>query len=511
MLLSSELFLDSILLLINENSDASKKTVNDLIAIYEKESKTNTTLDNELTKFYIRLLKVIINDSLTKKNEDELRLALLKFKSDKALSTRRDIFDLLNDTFSSKEDMSVRNLQKLAERLQNTLLWYTVNGILRKAYTNLNKAADATNPTNQRALLQKIREQSVEIDKAYREADPEGGSDGAAEQINFSDKSSIQKALTKFKDRTVKGVLKMGLQGLNMMCGAHGGLVLGESVVFNALSHNYKSGILMSCAKWIAMYNTPPMDPEGRKPCILFFSLENEAHQNMMDMFKTTYETTYQRSSGDLTDEEIINYIYEIFNQCGYEIIIERYQPSNFGFTDLVRRIEYFESCGYRVVATVIDYMNNMKKGNDDRNSNAGNHLLVKELYSAVCNYMKNKAITLITAHQLNRDALKLKSQGYTDIVKRFGGDHLADSLDVQREVDLEIYMHKEYDHQGNPYLTFNRGKHRYVNNTPDAHKYFAYPFTKYGIVDDINGPPGFTRNIYQNADTADSTEALIF
>ena len=50
----------------------------------------------------------------------------------------------------------------------------------------------------------------------------------------------------------------------------------------------------------------------------------------------------------------------------------------------------------------------------------------------------------------------------------------------------------------GVKYLTVNRTKRRYDNKTPEACKYFAYPFIgEFGIMDDFDKAPQWERNIY--------------
>lgn len=501
MLLSSELFLDCILLLIHDNSDSIKDAILEIIEIFENDAKTNTTLDDEITRFYIRVVKAIIQNNVTKADQTELKMILLKFKSDKAVSGHREIFDLLLETFTAPDRLSNDKLHALSLKIQNTLIWHKTNKKVRTMFGQLNRAADMLNPVHQQAALQDLLAAANEVSSIFTSTSMvDTSAEGMVEKVDFSDLESIGEAIVKHKERTVKGVSKFGLQGLNLMFWPHGGATQGESIVFNALSHNYKSGILMSVAKWIALYNTPPKDPEGKKPLILFFSLENEAYQNTMQLFRQHYETTHLKSSKELTDEQVKLFIYEWFNERGYTLIIERWLPSDFGFLELVKRVTYYENTGYRVHTIIIDYMNTMKKSGPEngKTSDGGtNHLAVRALYSATCNFTKSKGITLFTAHQLNRKAYELANSGVINVVKKFSPEHLADSMDVQREVDTAVYMYIEKNHSGDPYLTFYLSKRRYVDGIPERVKYTAYKFTQWGILDDVNGTPGFVRDIY--------------
>lgn len=491
MLLTPDLFLECITLVIQDSTGKASALVMQLTDLYESESRTGAlSAEDELIRFYIRMLKTILINKTSKETPDELRMILLKFKSDPTLAQREEIYNLLHDTFMSQEKMTKSRRDTLLAHVTNTLSWFQINRKIKMVNGAMWRASDLIDPDDQQNELQRVREllkESIQVsDAAYLKEEAKG----LIEQINFSKKEDVKNGLGKFNERNVKGVLKMGLQGLNKMCGEHKGLVRGESVVFNALSHNYKSGILVSIAVWTAIYNVPTN--ADKKALIYLVSLENEAHQNLMDAFRHHYHLRTGKAPIGLSDDEISDWICDFFSQNGFELIVERYMPSEFGAQEYENRINYFESIGYEVYLAAIDYMNNMKKENEQRD------LAVRSLYRRMCSFNSSKGVTMVTAHQLNRKAQELVSSGITNAVKRFSSDMLTDSSDVQREVDLAVYMNIEKNHLGQKYLTFNRDKHRYVNNTPEAHKYFAYPFEgEMGIVDDVLAKPRYTRDIF--------------
>ena len=255
----------------------------------------------------------------------------------------------------------------------------------------------------------------------------------------------------------------------------------------------------MSVPAWIASYNTPtPTAAEaGKIPLILLISLENEAYRNFIWMYRHFWETLHKKSSDHLTNDEIKEWTYATFNARGYKLIIERHKPAEFNYPRFVETIVYFESQGYYIVLVSVDYVNLMAKDGLPAEAGARNDLAVRALYSAMCNYTKTKGITFASAHPLKREAEALAASGVANAVKRFNKSHIADSFDVAREVDLEIVVHIERNLDGTPYLTMFRWKHRYVDDTPLAHQYCAYPFYPEGIRDDIGGEPGYVTDIY--------------
>ena len=261
----------------------------------------------------------------------------------------------------------------------------------------------------------------------------------------------------------------------------------------------------MSFAKWIVMHNKPYVDPDRPGiPTVLFITLENEANENIMWWFESMYVASHGRPPEGLSDDEIVDLVYDFFQHSGYDLIIERKLGPDFGYDEYVQMYERYQKAGHRILVTIIDYMNMMKKTINGKEGRSD--LALRDLYNKMCNFNKNRMTTQISAHQLNRDAARLVV-GATNVVKKFNDSHYADGMDVGREVDMEIFIHIERNNQGVPYLTMMRGKHRYVNDTPDKDKYCAYKFDEYGIPDDIDEAESrVVKNIY----AADASEEEI-
>jgi len=504
MLMSPDLFLDCILFIINDNTDQSRILVRELIMLFEIDARNNSTIDHDIARFYIRILKAIMDTGVSKKNPDELRIILLKFQSDAVLSKRGEIYQLLNATFMSTELMTPEKRQSYVDRIQNVLIMNRCNKMARSFYGTLAKAGDMINPLDQIAELRKLTGIAKEVETAFENTASTTSSGGRSliERIDLSDKTSMQAGLQKHKEMAVTGVMKLGLQGLNRMLGKRGGLARGESMAFYALPHHYKSGMLMSITGWIALYNAPALAPEdiGKKALVLLISLENEAYQNFVWMFRHFYQTINQMTSDHLTDDQVTTWTYEAFSAKGYTLIIERHLPSKFNYPQFVETIEMFENSGFAVVLASVDYPNLMAKDGISSEPAGRHDLAVRALFSALCNYTKTKGITFVGAHPLNREAKKLASSGITNVVKRLDTNQLADSFDVTREIDVEVFVHIERNLEGTSYLTMQRGKHRYVDDTPVAHQYCAYRFHPvFGIRDDVELSPEYITDIYSD------------
>lgn len=513
MLMSPDLFLDCILYIINDKTEQSRNLVRELVNLYETDARNNATIDNDIVRFYIRIIKTIMDTGVSKQNPDELRMILLKFQSDAVLSKRTEIYKLLNDTFMSTELLTEEKRLQYFERIQNVLIMYRCNKMAGKFYGALAKAGDMINPFDQIKELRKLSGIAKEVETAFDDT-KSSSSQGISliDKIDLSDKESMKVGLDKYKERAVSGVVRLGLQGLNRILGKRGGLTRGESLVFYALPHHYKSGMLMSVAGWIALYNTPVLNREdaGKKALVLLISLENEAYQNFVWMFRHFYQTINQMSSDHMTDEQVTDWTYTAFSAKGYSLIIERHLPSKFNYPQFVETVERYENSGYVVVTACLDYPNLMAKDGITAEPAGRPDLAVRALFSALCNYTKTKGITFVGAHPLHRDAKKIAASGIVNVVKRLDTSHLADSFDVAREIDVEIFIHIERNLEGAVYLTMQRGKHRYVDDTPIAHQYTAYRFHPiYGISDDLLLQAEFVSDIYSDPRSSEGMHGI--
>ncbi len=511
MIITADLLLDVIFLLLNDNSTRNQQATLELIKLYGDDNKAMQSSDSDLIQFYIRVIQRLISENIDKSDEQIVRTFMLKFKSDPAYDRNREVMDLLQDAVTSRNTMDSDQLRKLYNRIQTVLLWHHTNQILRRNFSKLNRASELSTSEAQQAELMSVLQSSEDMQSLLNKTINTGSISQGVDMVNMMDRNSIKASLNKYKARNVSGRLRTGLQGLNLMLGSAGGFVAGESVTFNALPHMYKSGILVSCAIWSVMCNIP-VAPDGLKPMIYVASLENEAFQNMFWAFRQRYSSTTGNPPDGLTDGQIEDWLYDHFSKSGCVLIIERHLPHAFGFNEFMARVSYWRQQGFFIVQAVVDYANLMNKTSDDKSaSRGGRDLAVRDLFSKLCNFTKNLGMIFITAHPINREGMKSISN-QTNMVKRLGPEHLADSVDVEREVDVSIYMHLESNSANTRFLTMRINKHRYVDDTPEAHKYCAYPFTRagVGILDDIDKDPMYTRDIYAVEYENNSTHSVV-
>jgi len=486
MVLNYKIFLDLLMILIQNKTEDTLIMIDEVIDIFNE--NRFSIRDESSVLFLISLINEIREIDLTfKDNKADILALYQKRKADPVLKTNDDLRESLETILTN--EMSANTLLNSIQRIRNFILWTKCNRFVSKMYASLKESSKTENVLTQKNHLANILTTINDLKESLKIVDV--NKTKFIERINFDNRKDIVDAFAKYKERKIDFCFKTGLQGLNKMYGKRNGPTLGESSVFCGLPHQYKSGMLMSFAKWAVHYNTVPKSINNKKPMILFITLENEAFENMIWWFEKLYQIISEQPPPDtMTDNEIVDFIYKYFEKNDYTFVIERYLPETFGYNDYVELIESYERAGYRIFMSIIDYLQCMNLRNDSgvnfSSTNTQNHLLIKDLFSKMCNYNKSKGISLITAHQLNREAARIVSTGVPYAVKRFNGIHLAYSADVEREPDFLAYINIEKNQKGESFLTVSRGKHRYVDDTPESDKFFAYKFDKYGIPDDV-------------------------
>ncbi len=492
--ITTDIFLDALGLLVQSPDSVSVDLVDQLIQIYAEEKKTNTALDNNLIQKFINALDQLKRLPATADGKREKKSLIIKFLSDPVVVQDTFIHGTLKELFSGFEDTIDETYISRAQRqIQQSVLWHRCNKHVKQMWNKLSGCNSTSDLDKQELYINDIINHARGILEITETG--ERLKKGAVERIDFSNKESIQKSLQLYKEREVTNVMKTGLQGLNRMLGKRGGFALGESVCIYALLHNFKSGLLMTIARGLVCYNKPPVNLKGI-PTVLFISLENEANRNMMWLYKTAYENLKMAPAGEVSDEEIVEFVHEYYNRRGYKLFIERWAGNKFGYEEYIELIESYEAQGHSIVAAIVDYANKMKK-ESRRGEGKREDLLVTELFENICTYSKTRGITFITAHQLNREAMRLLLIEKTNSVKKFSAAFAANSIGASQEIDLELFIHLEKNQHGQKFLTMQRGKHRYVDDTPEKHQYCAYMFSKFGIGDDLEGEAKFYEDIY--------------
>jgi len=325
-------------------------------------------------------------------------------------------------------------------------------------------------------------------------------------KVDFSDPESIAETLKKAQEsESAEGVLKTGLQGINDALGING-YRRGGSYNYGALTHNYKTGILLDHCRWLPIYNKPFMWDANKRPMILRVSFENKVEQDVPLIFKSLWEAEHKQKI-DLKDVNIVEaakYIQERMAVNGYHFEMLCYDPNNMSVWDLITIIDGYIAEGYEIHAVIIDYLELITK-----TGSAGTRAdeRIVHAFETLRNHCFPKGVTQINAHQLSTEAQQLSREGTSNFaVKVSTGGWYMNCKSLHTKLDGEFLMHI-HTIGDEKYLTFAKGKDRTDNGkVPVRRRSFAYKFEYYGgINDDFHEEK--SKAIYEWSQVAQSTD----
>ena len=493
--ISPDFFLEVLCLTIYDDTLESTKLAKAAVDIYELDIRGKIAVDDELTKLYTRMIREIVTTDIDLSNPGEVSKLLLQFQNNNEVMKDETILTKIKEIIEGRENVSIRRITNMRKKVKNWVVWAKSSSNIRRMFTKINQCSNASDEDRQDMLLNDVLEASRDLAKAFEST--ANGEDATLDFIDISCIDSIKQGLNKHKKKKANKGYQVGLQGLERMFGENKGPLPGEFIGIAALSHNYKSGLLMDFARWMVTLNEP-RNTDGNTPCVVFISLENEVHENMMQWFKTAYINIFKKEPLGLSDEETIKQVYEIYNKKGIKLLVYRKVGELFGYEDWAAlHIQLMEQ-GYHIMASILDYITPMKL----EDSGVFEAKKIQRLCHKMKTFADQNGITVITAMQLGTLGMDLARSGQTNVVGRFTSAHLAECKSARQEFDVFIYSHIEKNHLDIPYLTLCIDKHRYVNNTPEEHKRVGYKFRgKLGILNDIHGKDKSVRDIYTDDD----------
>lgn len=293
------------------------------------------------------------------------------------------------------------------------------------------------------------------------------------------------------KENDGSRTIKMPWQAMNRM--TRGGLRLGQLTTVGGLAHNNKTGVSLSMFISGCIFNNPKnlQTDQKKKPLMLLISFEDDMLIVLFNLYILLKENLENVKITDedkqrLSSREAAEYVYKTLSNTGYDIKIVRADSSTWSYAEIQSCVLQFESQGYEIHLTLIDYLN---LANKNGLSHSRADADIQELFRRTKNFFAAKNIALLTPVQLSPDAMELKRQGNKMLAMQISdGSYYEGCRGLSREPELELFVDIVKDN-GRKYQTFARGKHRGQNDTPEEHKFFILEFQKIGGLRwDVNG-----------------------
>lgn len=311
--------------------------------------------------------------------------------------------------------------------------------------------------------------------------------------------SSVTDIVNKLKDKSRK--FTTGLRALNGILSP--GFMSGRLYMFLARTGNFKSGLLLSIAKWFKTlnYKVSPRRNLDAIPTVLLITTENSIAETVARLFAMVVpgEDMEQMSPIQVINELKTTGGMTINTENRVNIRIEYRNDREIDTNDIYGMIEDIEMGGAEVIALIVDYIKRIRAA---ESGHGEERIELKNCSSELKNLAENLDIPVITAMQINRAGNQLveqaMSQSKEDLAKFMGATNVANCWDLIENSDwvciINIEKHKE---TGQYYLTFKLVKIRYADKS-EGRTYFNQPFAdndKIRLLEDVMLPQSLAIN----------------
>ena len=461
-----------------ENKNSTRELITNILAIYKPmDSFAITGGEQESTEK--------IRDYLLECLDEEIlnREIILQNLSDiLKTSTRRDT---AIDMFKMVEEDDNKNIiRALENELNNKIYIYRIKKTLNGyTYDFDKKFKSGMSPDD---MLSKIIEELTILTKNIKNKD-----DAIVNEVDLDNVENVSKVFQVVKETNeAEGFkFKLGLRALNKI--TNNGYKDSEFVIWNALQHNYKSGMLASSLIGIARYNKPIMTDPSKIPLLLYVSLEDDLDILFEFLYRQMYYTDnkVKADMSNTSKEEMSKYVKDKLQETGFKVKFIRVDPSDWSYSSFFSLIEKYEKDGFELKTVILDYLSLIPTVGCVATGAVGSDL--RDLYRRVRNFFAKRKCLFISAHQLSPDAQMINRENLTGEVflNRIMGKGFFDgSKKLSQEMDLELYAYK-FTQNNKDYLAIGKGKHKgsKVMKSTDKLAIIPFPENLEPIPDDIN------------------------
>lgn len=483
------LFLSKIIMLIYRSRELGIDSYDSLIETSLHSMRVTNKDDGFLSENMTKKMMEFIFELLEK--HEPINLDSLLLSLEVMLENDPKLFNIISRSLS--KELEEKEIKSVVRSLCGEIAVYNKE---QQLLSIINRMSYDTkfNKMNIGDVFKYVREAIGEMEPlttgAIGEKDP-----AIVREVRFGNKDEIESVFKDVRKQVnMEAVYMTGWQGLNRM--TQGGLRPGEAVGVGALQHKYKTGSTLSMFLQLLRYNKPILRPEdeGKKPLAIRISLEDALENN----FQFAYQYLKANDGQVMKPKEIeaidvgemAEYVNEELTKTGFEVIMIRVNPTEWGFAELFNYILSLEAEGYTIRICMIDYLLMLQTTGCNQ---AGHGVDKRDLLRRVRNFFSARGTLFVTPLQLSSEAMDKLRNGVSDgrFLKEIAGmNYTADSKQLSQEFDLELYCHLAWANNIK-FLCLGRGKHRLPTEIEkEEWKFCYYPFPgpNIPVLEDVKG-----------------------
>jgi hypothetical protein len=303
------------------------------------------------------------------------------------------------------------------------------------------------------------------------------------------------------RENSLEGIMKSGIQGLNIALNPDGGFRRGKMYMIEALTNRGKSLATSHMVASIGLYNKPMLRDKAKIPTILLESAEDTMDLIIMRMYKLALSARHGITSDFQTAEnmDIVDAIVSCFKENGWYLIINQIDSSKDSANTMFARCRQLELKGHEIIFWAYDYcgLQNIDKIPGETKSDK-----LQMHFRKIRGFIIARGICFLTPHQLS-PAAKMKLQESDEesevyFAREVSGKSLTEtSTKITNEVDVVITIHVAKT-TFKVYFTFCVGKQRGEGCLPEERFGIYDLHPEKGLEHDIGKKAAFRRSLTQ-------------
>lgn len=468
------LFLSKVLMLVYRSREIGMVGYDTLIERAFEVIKINDKEDGFMNGGVNRKLHSYILELLSSK--EKINLDNLIVSLEVVLDTDPKLLKIIQRSLSKElDELEVKEVVgSLASEISNFGKFEKSRQLISKLSYEVNHGTVSVSD-----MFKQIRETMGELTPLTVSSD-EDKDPAIVDEIRIGDKNAMKRIVKSARDRMLGvGVYKTGWQRFNKM--TQGGLRPGESVGLGAMQHSYKTGTSQTLFTQVITLNKPILREvdKGKKPLAVYLYLEDPIENGINFIYQYLKATEGVKVTEtdllNISEEEISEYVTTNLESMGFEVILLKVNPSEWGIADLFNYFLKLESKGYAICLAFIDYLLMLNL----TGCRQGAGLAEQDLLNRACGFFRARQTLFFTPFQLSDAAMALLRNDTPPVkfIREIAGkNYSAKSKSISQEFDLELYCNL-IPHNGMTYLGLGRGKHRLPTNVAEEDKFFMLPF----------------------------------
>lgn len=439
------------------------------------------------------LLKLILDAQINYTVNDIKELKLFIIDKSNEEDIQRATIDMVFEYIEENGEYDDKRILYWNTFIENRLNYISIYEYIDNL-KNIISMYETPDPTNDQVMLPEAKKSLMELNRLFNLNSMDN--ENNLNSFDITDRSIAKKVIRAALEEIYNPGNKIttGYKLLDAMFG--GGMQRARCYLLLGIAKSFKSGTMLNIAmNVVTHYYEYQLNDPDKTPAVLYLTMENsmiETFERIYNYLGLEFDFKYEYITNKkgkkikkyhISEKEVENILKiierETIEKTGIALRIEfrTHMSEDTGILDKLYE-NYQLINNQEIIFVVQDYIKRIHSQRSYKSEQKRDEL--GEVINEFCNFAKLKQIPILTASQMNREALKVaesaKSDRKKDIARKLGGSQIGESSLVYENADYTVITYREFDEDKEQYYqTFKCIMARGASDID----YFAQPYDK--------------------------------